>query len=98
MPRQKDTRLSEIQEIESIQKDLARRDIYVGNRVLQKAIIFDNERDIIKQYGTVIDPETGAVKELPELEVKYPNQGDQLLVNPFAVVKKEKGGKKKSKK
>lgn len=50
--KQKETRLGEILEIESISNEMARKDIYFGNRALQKAIIYDNERDQIKSFGT----------------------------------------------
>jgi len=97
VPKQKETRLSEILEIEGIARNLANRDIYIGNKILQKAIMFDNERETLGALGTKLHPETGEPLPAPEFEVKYPGIADQLLVNPFAVAKKEKGKKKKKK-
>lgn len=45
--KQKESRLKEITEIESITKELASKDICIPNKTLQKAIIYDNERDIL---------------------------------------------------
>ena len=58
VPKQKEIRLGEIIEIESITRELAKKDIYIGNRVLQKAIIYDNERDATRKFGKkVVDGE-----------------------------------------
>ena len=97
VPKQKESRLNEIIEIESIQRDLARKEIYIGNRVLQKAIIYDNERDTIKKFGKKVGPEGETIEEDDEFVVRYPGAGEQLLENPFAVKEKAKKGKKKKK-
>jgi len=84
-----------MQEIEAIQRELAKKDVYIGNRELQKAIIYDNERDKIKEFGKKVVPEGEPIPEEEELVVRYPGAGEQLLVNPFAVKEKAKKGKKK---
>lgn len=98
--KQTENRIGEIQEIESIQRDLARKEIHLGNRTLQKAIIYDNERDTIKRFGSKPPVEGEAATKAPveedeEFIVKYPGAGDHLLVNPFAVKEKPKKKKKK---
>lgn len=91
-------RFTEIREIESISNELSKNEIGIGNKVLQKAIIYDNERDTTKRQTKMLDAEGEVIPEDPneEFEVMYPTIGGQLLVNPFAV--KEKAGKKKKKK
>lgn len=102
VPKTKESRLNELMEIESISQDLAKKEIAVGPRVLQKAIIYDNERDILRKFGkkppaAPDEDGTPAVPEEPlEFEVKYPGIHELLLENPFA--KKEKASKKKKKK
>jgi len=46
VPKQKEDRLHELREIESISRELAKNEIYIPNKTLSKAIIYDNEREI----------------------------------------------------
>ncbi len=46
IPKQKDDRLLEIMEIESISRELAKNEIYIPNKTLEKAIVYNNEREI----------------------------------------------------
>ena len=97
IPKQKSDRTKEISEIESIQRELVKNDIFIPNQTLQKAILYDNERDTSpKKLGQKM--ENGVPVDLPEpeFEVKYPGPGSLLLVNPFA--KEKKASKKKKKK
>ena len=97
IPKQKSDRTKEISEIESIQRELVKNDIFIPNQTLQKAILYDNERDTSpKKLGQKM--ENGMPVDLPEpeFEVKYPGPGSLLLVNPFA--KEKKASKKKKKK
>lgn len=96
VPKQKEERIGEIMEIESIANDLAKKEIYLGNNVLQKAIIYDNQRDLRENFNQKRVDEEGREIEVPEFEVKYPGIQDLLLVNPFA--EKKKPAKKKKKK
>lgn len=90
-------RFTEIREIESISNELSKNDIGIANQALQKAIIYDNERDTTKrQAKKTVEGEVIVEDPNEEFEVKYPGIGVQLLVNPFAKV--EKAGKKKKKK
>jgi hypothetical protein len=81
-------------EIESISRELAKNEIYIPNKTLEKAIVYNNEREIHRKLlgKKVIAAESGAntevIEELPEVdefEVKYPKPETLLLVNPFAV-------------
>jgi hypothetical protein len=45
IPKQNTGRMNEIIEIEAIQRELVKNDIYIPNQTLQKAIIYENERD-----------------------------------------------------
>ena len=45
IPKQKSDRTKEISEIESIQRELVKNDIFIANQTLQKAILYENERD-----------------------------------------------------
>lgn len=96
VPKQKEERIGEIMEIESIANDLSKKEIYLGNNVLQKAIIYDNQRDLRENFNQKRVDEEGKEIEVPEFEVKYPGIQDLLLVNPFA--EKKKPAKKKKKK
>ena len=75
IPKQKDSRIKEILEVESISRELAKHDIFVGNKVLSKAIIYDNERDTVKKFGKQVVEGVIIEEEPPEFEVKYPGIG-----------------------
>lgn len=46
LPKQREDKLLEIMEIESISRELAKNEIYIPNKTLEKAIIYNNEREI----------------------------------------------------
>ncbi len=80
IPKQKDDRVNEIMEIESITTELSKNDIYIPNKTLTKAIVYDNERDTApKTLGK--KEVNGVIMEEPneEFEVKYPGPGVHLL-------------------
>ena len=89
-------------EIESISRELAKNEIFLPNKTLEKAIIYNNERDVPRsiQGKRVVVPEGATeiieeVAETAEFEVKYPKPETLLLENPFAVQKKASKKKKK---
>ena len=97
IPKQKNDRVNEIIEIEGIQRELVRNEIYIPNQTLQKAILYDNERETSSgKFGQKLENGVPVDQTEPEFEVKYPGPGSLLLVNPFA--KEKKASKKKKKK
>lgn len=60
--------MGEIVEIESISKDLAQKEIYIASKVLQKAIIYDNQRELLKTLGKKV-VEGVVIEETPEFLV-----------------------------
>ena len=92
----------EIMEIESISRELAKNEIYIPNKTLEKAIVYNNEREIPRKLqGKKVIAAEGATEiieeepEAEEFEVKYPKPETLLLENPFAVQKKASKKKKK---
>ncbi len=101
IPKQTNQRLTELMEIDSISQELAKNEIYIPNKTLEKAIIYNNERDIprvIKGKKVLADGSPEIIEEAAEaaeFEVKYPKPETLLLENPFAVAKKASKKKKK---
>ena len=102
IPKQNNSRLNELMEIESISRELSKNEIYLPNKTLEKAIIYNNERDVPRTIQgkkiLSVDGAPGVIEEVAEaaeFEVKYPKPETLLLENPFAVAKKASKKKKK---
>ncbi|CDW82211.1 UNKNOWN [Stylonychia lemnae] len=90
LAKQNEKRLEELQEIESIKKELSKNDVPLGINILQRAIQYSNERaeEEVNDFGI-------RSSSMPSKQINYPNLGDLLLKNPFEKEKETKKGRKK---